>query len=79
MIVLGAPQAYFFTLKTANNFTQCNIRDNLLEGGARSIWTIWTWTTEMIMFGAVSLSCLMLNIRVIYEVRTIQCYYECHQ
>ena len=69
VIALSSPQAYFFTLlDDGAGGKVCTVRASLLRGYTKSFWSVWTWTTEMLLFGAVPTSCLILNMRVIYAV-----------
>ena len=35
------------------------------------LWTYWSWVTELLVFGAVPLAILVLNVLVIVETRRI--------
>jgi len=35
----------------------------------RSVWTVWSWVTELLVFGIVPLAMLALNALVIAETR----------
>lgn len=63
---LNAAQGYFWTTDQPDK--TCDIRAQILESG---VWTVWTWTTEVIIFGAVPFTVLILNILVIIEVTNI--------
>ena len=39
--------------------------------GMTSVWSVWSWVTELSVFGAVPVSILALNTRVISETRKI--------
>ena len=41
------------------------------ESGSLSFWSIWSWITEMLVFGVVPVSILLLNVRVILETRRL--------
>ncbi len=62
-------QSYFWTYM--HDLKQCTIRATALKGGHVSFWSIWTWTTEMLIFMAVPVVILIFNILVIREVRRI--------
>ena len=61
--LLNLPEAYFWILE--NNV--CDIRSSATEGGFLSFWFIWHFLTEVIIFGAVPFTILILNILVIFE------------
>lgn len=65
---LNAVQGYFWTTDHANGSRLCNVRAEVLESGA---WSIVAWVAEMLIFAAVPLTVLILNILVIVEVRNI--------
>ena len=60
-------QAYFWTYNYEQE--QCVPRSNVIEGGTASVWTVWSWITELLVFGVVPLTILLLNILVIKEAR----------
>lgn len=62
-------QGYFWTYDTDTG--QCIVRESVLVGGERSLWSIYSWITEIIMFLIVPLVILVLNAMVIHEVRSI--------
>ena len=62
-------QSYFWTYKSEQDL--CTIREAAMVGGNVSLWSIWTWTTEMLIFMVVPLVILIFNILVIREVRRI--------
>jgi len=61
-------QGYFWQYREE----QCLPRDVAVQGGVRSMWTVWTWVTELLVFGIVPISNLVLNLLVIIETRAIQ-------
>jgi len=36
-----------------------------------SVWSVWSWITELLVFGAVPLAILLLNVLVIREVQVV--------
>lgn len=70
VLAISLVQAYFFVLIDGEI---CTVRPEVLRGGARSMWSVWTWTTQMLLFGAVPLACLFLNLMVIYQVISSRC------
>lgn len=43
----------------------------MTEGGALSVWSVWSWVTELVDFALVPLAILALNLCVIRETRRI--------
>jgi len=41
------------------------------EGGSSSVWSVWSWVTELLLFGVVPLVILVLNVLVIVETRRL--------
>lgn len=66
-LLLHSVQAYFWHYQS--NLKQCNAREAVLRGGNNSIWSVWSWITELLTFGVVPLAILALNIMVIQEVK----------
>ena len=64
-LLLHAIQGYFWIY--ANN--DCILRPSVTLGGTSSLWSVWSWITELLVFGLVPLSILFLNILVIKETR----------
>ena len=46
-------------------------RASIIKGGDKSIWAVWSWITELLIFGLVPLSTLILNILVIKEAKKL--------
>lgn len=67
--ILSAIQGYFWTYDPVE--TVCDYRKSVLEGGNQSLWTVWSWTTEMTVFLVVPVIILFFNILVILEVRNV--------
>lgn len=68
-MLLTAVQGYFWYYDP--ELGQCSVRQQVLEGGLTSVWSIWSWVTEMLIFAAVPFSILGLNFCVIIEVGRI--------
>lgn len=68
-----AIQGYFWTYGQEGE-DGCGIRKEALYGGNKSLWNIWSWTTEMLIFLVVPLSVLTFNILVIREARRLSKY-----
>ena len=58
-------QAYFWTYVNG----QCTLRQAALEGGDASLWSLWTWSTELLMFLVVPIVNLVFNVLVLCEIR----------
>lgn len=68
-VSINSVQGYFWTTKHhGRDKPVCDLRADPVNNG---IWTYWTWTTEMLIFAAVPLTVLVLNILVIIEVSNI--------
>ncbi len=68
-IVLHAVQAYFWIFDSTSDM--CSPRPIVIKGGSKSIWTVWSWITELLVFGLVPIVILILNILVIKEARKL--------
>ncbi|XP_064609630.1 probable G-protein coupled receptor 139 [Liolophura sinensis] len=66
---LCAIQGYFWTYNSETD--ACEIRDEVSAAGTKSLWSIWTWITEMLIFLVVPLMVLILNAFVIKEARRL--------
>ncbi len=64
-LLLHAIQGYFW-IYTDND---CVPRPSVTVGGTASLWSVWSWITELLVFGLVPLAILFLNILVIKEAR----------
>lgn len=62
-------QSYFWTYNSA--YDECRIRDEVTMGGDTSLWSVWTWATEMVIFLVIPLTILAFNVLVIREVRRV--------
>ena len=59
-------QAYFYYCDPEY---VCIIRPSVMVRGLRSLWSVWTWVTELLFFGIIPIAILILNIKVIYAIR----------
>jgi len=57
VVLLHVVQAYFWHFADG----VCDIRPEV----AKHVWSIWSWTTELLVFLLVPLAILVINIRVI--------------
>ena len=64
-LLLHAIQGYFWIYIEGD----CLPRPSVTVGGTSSVWSVWSWITELLVFGVVPLSILFLNILVIKEAR----------
>ncbi|KAI0210569.1 hypothetical protein LSAT2_004656, partial [Lamellibrachia satsuma] len=64
---LNLIQGYFWTYTAG----ECSIRTEVTQQGTTSLWSLWTWVTEMLVFGAVPLTILILDLCVIKETRKL--------
>ena len=68
-ILIGSMQAYLWMYDPVSK--ECMTRKETMEGGNYSFWSIWTWTTETLVFLIVPLMMLIFNILVIREVKKV--------
>ena len=66
-VALSLMQSYFWVYRDG----RCTIRRNAMSGGSASLWSIWTWITEMMVFLIVPLVILVFNVLVIQEIQTL--------
>jgi len=64
---LNIVQAYFWHYDAVTG--KCDVRAEVTSHGIRSLWTIWSWITELLAFGLVPVAILALNALVIAETR----------
>ena len=43
----------------------------MLRNTTTDFYTAWTWVTEMLIFGVIPIGCLIINCRVIFEIKKI--------
>jgi len=65
-LLVGVMQLYLWTYDPASQL--CTVRRSATKGGSASLFSIWSWVTEMIMFLVVPLIILVVNIVVMREV-----------
>lgn len=65
-IILSLPQNYFWQI---NHVGECQVR--VTEINKDSFFSIYTWCTELSVFGVLPLIVLLLNIAVLLKIRTI--------
>jgi hypothetical protein len=68
-LALCGIQGYFWHFDT--NYGVCTIRDVVAIGGTDSLWSIWTWVTETLLFLIVPLLVLLFNVLVIREAKRL--------
>jgi len=65
VLLLHLIQAYFWQFDAQTG--DCGVRQEVK--GIRSVWTVWSWITELLVWGLVPLAMLALNALVIAETR----------
>ena len=63
-LTLGSPQAYFWRVGGTRD---CHVREMQLTGA--SFYSIWSWCTDMLIFGALPVLVLVLNVCVLRKIR----------
>ncbi|KAK3097205.1 hypothetical protein FSP39_007457 [Pinctada imbricata] len=71
-LLINCIQGYFW--KYYDNLGKCYLRDEVIENGTQSFWTIWTWCVEALLFFIVPLAILLFNILVIIEAKKLSRY-----
>lgn len=69
-VTLHAVQAYFWHYDPLTR--DCSPRATVMEGGSLSVWSVWSWVTELLVFALVPLAILALNVCVIREMRRVK-------
>jgi hypothetical protein len=69
-LLLHAIQGYFWKYYPENN--DCGLRQEVMAGGSKSLWSVWSWITELLVFGLVPIGILVLNLCVIRETRKLR-------
>ncbi|XP_045156566.1 FMRFamide receptor-like [Mercenaria mercenaria] len=69
-LAICAIQGYFWTYKDG----ECGIRKEALYGDNKSLWNIYSWATELLIFLVVPLSVLTFNMLVIREAKRLSKY-----
>lgn len=70
-VSLNAVQGYFWMYDPVAAEDKCKVRDNVTSGGTSSVWSVWSWVTELLVFGLIPLVILILNILVIREAQKL--------
>jgi hypothetical protein len=65
-LTLGSMQLYLWTYDSV--IRQCVVRPEAEYDKSTSLWTLWSWITEMLIFLAVPVIILIINILVMREV-----------
>lgn len=66
-LALGAIQPYLWTYDSTGSM-ECSVREEAQRGGQRSLWSIWSWVSELVVFLLVPLLNLLFNVMVIREI-----------
>ena len=69
--LLAAANGYFFYLTTYNGGPDCSVRPSVLEGGGFSVFSMYKNITDVVSYLLVPLAILVLNVRVIREMRRL--------
>lgn len=67
--LFSSVHAYFWTYDSQTR--ECQVRADVISHGNPSLWSVWTWTSEMVIFLAVPMTILTLNLLVIRELHTL--------
>nr|KAG5705937.1 hypothetical protein BaRGS_010827 [Batillaria attramentaria] len=71
-VSLSSVQGYFYHFQEGGNGTyECGPRPDVSRGGNLSLWVLWNLSIEILTFLLVPLAVLVLNIRVILEMRRL--------
>lgn len=65
-LALASPQAYFWEVGRSD---ECHVRHSELQ--QQSFYSIWSWCTDMLVFGALPLLVLLLNVGVLRRIRHV--------
>ncbi|KAK2168211.1 hypothetical protein LSH36_19g04006 [Paralvinella palmiformis] len=68
-VLLSCIQAYLWSYDAATG--RCEIRREVVRGGEYSLWSIWTWVSEILSFFVVPFLILVFNVLVLREVRRL--------
>jgi len=69
-LVLNSIQAYFWYYIPDEGGT-CDMRPEVTSNGSGSLWSVYSYITEMLVFGLVPTTILILNVFVIFETRRL--------
>ncbi|XP_050401706.1 galanin receptor type 1 [Patella vulgata] len=65
-VVIASAQTYIWFYYSLTD--SCNIRPEAQVGGNGSFWNVWTWITDLLIFGVVPLIVLIFNVLVLREI-----------
>lgn len=65
-ILLGAVQPYLWTYD--RDVMECTVREEAQRYGQRSLWSVWSWISELVVFLLVPLLVFAFNVMVIREI-----------
>ncbi|XP_060554826.1 proteinase-activated receptor 1-like [Ruditapes philippinarum] len=68
-LAIGSMQGYIYKYNSKLDF--CGLREAAVRGGHASLWSIWTWITEMLVFMCVPMLILMFNVMIIRRIRNL--------
>ena len=68
-VMLSCIQAYLWSYNHAAG--RCEVRAEVVRGGEYSLWSIWTWVSEILSFFLVPFLILVFNVLVLREVRRL--------
>ena len=68
-LLLGAMQLYLWTYDAATE--RCRVRTSATAGGTASLFSVWSWITEMLVFLVVPVIILIVNVLVMREVPVV--------
>ncbi|KAK7008701.1 G-protein coupled receptor 142 [Biomphalaria glabrata] len=64
--LLASPQAVFWNINPATG--ECTI---WASDSINTIYVIWNWTSELVMFGVIPILAFILNVCVLRQIRTV--------
>lgn len=67
-VVLSLPQGYFWVI---NRVGECQFRPSEVTVYSLSFFSIYTWCTELMVFLVLPVVVLLLNVAVIYKIRSV--------
>ncbi|XP_041369624.1 thyrotropin-releasing hormone receptor-like [Gigantopelta aegis] len=68
-LCMSSIQGYFYQYNT--NVSECDLRQEVSQGGAINFFVVWNMCIEMFVFLLVPLNVLLLNVLVIREMRKL--------
>lgn len=60
-------QSYFWHYDPLTQ--ECIVRPEVTANDVTSVWSVWSWVTELLVFGLVPVAILVLNVLVVAEAR----------